>query len=94
MGKLRVGEVTAGRKALSKQCQNDYKCDGGYEVVGSGGACGAESMDMESSHCLSNPILDGKMQALNKNDDYENNKINKIEFNGIILLYKTVYFQF
>ena len=24
---------------------------------------------MESSHCLSNPIKDGKIQKLNKNDD-------------------------
>ena len=45
------------------------KCDGGCELVGSGGACGTGSTDVESSHCLSNPILDGKMQTLNKNDD-------------------------
>ena len=26
---------------------------------------------MESSHCLSNPFLYGKIQPLNKNDDYD-----------------------
>ena len=44
-------------------------CDGGYELVGSGGACGAKLTDVESSHCPSNPILDGKIRMLNENDD-------------------------
>ena len=44
-------------------------CDGGYELVGSGGACGAELRDVEGSHHPSNPILEGKMQTLNVNDD-------------------------
>ena len=43
--------------------------DGGYELVGSGGACGAGSMDVESSHRLSSPILGGKIRTLNKNED-------------------------
>ena len=44
-------------------------CDGGYDLVGSGGACGTGSMDVESSHLLSNPILDRKMRMLNDGDD-------------------------
>ena len=43
--------------------------DGGVELIGSGGACGAGLTDIESIHRLSNPILDGKIQMLNKNDD-------------------------
>ena len=44
-------------------------CDGGYKLAGSGGACDAGSTDLESSNCLSNPILDGNTQMLNENDD-------------------------
>ena len=45
-------------------------CDEGYELVGSGGACGTELMVvLGSSHCPSNPIQDGKIQMLNENDD-------------------------
>ena len=44
-------------------------CDGGCELVGNGGACDAGSMDEEGSHHLPNPILVGKMQMLNQNDD-------------------------
>ena len=44
-------------------------CDGGYDFVESGGAYDAGSTDVEGSHCLSNPILNGKMQTLKKNDD-------------------------
>ena len=45
-------------------------CDGGpCELVGSGGACGAGSTDGESSDCLCNPVLDGKISMLNKYDD-------------------------
>ena len=40
-----------------------------YELVGSGGPCGAGSTHTESSHCPSNPILDGKIRMLNDNDD-------------------------
>ena len=36
-------------------------CEGGYELVGSEGTCGARSTDLESSHHPSNPILDGKI---------------------------------
>ena len=46
--------------------------DEGYEFVESGGACGAESTNVESSHCLSNPILDGKSKMLNTKDDHPN----------------------
>ena len=55
--------MTAGRKAEEKVC------DGEYELVGSGGACGAGSMHVESSCRQSNPILDGKIWMLNENDD-------------------------
>ena len=65
------GRVTASRKASRKKWS---ECDGGYELVGSGGACDAGSMDVEGSHHSSNPILDGKMQMLNKNDDDDDNK--------------------
>ena len=34
---------------------------GGYELVGNGGACGTQLIHVESSHCPSNPILDGKI---------------------------------
>ena len=34
---------------------------GGYERARRGGGCGAGVMDVESSNCLFNPILDGKM---------------------------------
>ena len=44
-------------------------CDGGYELVGSGGACGVASTDLENSHRSPNPILDGKIWRLNENDD-------------------------
>ena len=47
-------------------------CDEGYELFGSGGACGARLTDVEGSHRLSNSILDGKMQTLNENDDDNN----------------------
>ena len=40
--------------------------DGEHELTESGGACGTESTDVESSHRLSNPILDGKIWMLNK----------------------------
>ena len=43
--------------------------DGEHELTESGGACGTESTDVESSHLLSNPILDGKIRMLNRNDD-------------------------
>ena len=47
----------------------DLVCDGGYEVVGSGGACGAGLMDVKSSHHSSNSILDEKIWMLSKNND-------------------------
>ena len=40
-----------------------------YALVGSAGACGAGSTDVEGSRHLSNSILDGKMWMLNKNND-------------------------
>ena len=46
-------------------------CDGGYELVASGGECSLGSADVESSHHLSNHILhvDGKIWMLNENND-------------------------
>ena len=58
--------MTAGGKALEKV---EWVCGGEYELVGSGGACDAGLVDVQRSHCPSNPILDGKIQALNENDD-------------------------
>ena len=46
-----------------------WVCDGVYELAWSGGACGAGFMYVESSHCLSNRILDGKVWMLNENDN-------------------------
>ena len=43
--------------------------NGGYELVGSGGACGSGLIDVEGSHRPTNPILDGKMRMLNEDDD-------------------------
>ena len=43
--------------------------DGEHELVGSVGACGTGSTDVESSHRLSNPILDGKIWTLSEIDD-------------------------
>ena len=44
-------------------------CDGAYEFVGSGGACGAGLKDAESNRCPSNSILDRKIRTLNANND-------------------------
>ena len=61
-------------------------CDGGYELVGSGGACGTGSTDVESSYSLSNPILDGKIQMLNENDDDDDDDDDRENNNILILL--------
>ena len=72
--------VTA-RKAYSAKVE--WVCDGVYELFHREvwnaavpwewirGACDAGSTSVESSHHPSNPILDGKLWALNKNDDVE-----------------------
>ena len=49
----------------------DLVCDGGYEFVGSGGAYGGVSVNVESSHHLFSPIIDGKIQPINEKNDYE-----------------------
>ena len=46
----------------------EWTCDRGYELVGSGGACYVGLADVENIDCLFNPILDGKIRALNVND--------------------------
>ena len=49
----------------------DLVCDGGYDFVGSGGAYGGVSVNVESSHHLFSPIIDGKIQPINEKNDYE-----------------------
>ena len=50
-------------------------CNGGYELVGSGGEYDAGSTDDEDSHRPSNLILDGKMRTSNENDDNDDDKM-------------------
>ena len=60
--------TTASRMAYGKL---KWMCDGGYKLVGSGGAFGTglTDLDVESSHCWSNPILVGKIWTLIENDN-------------------------
>ncbi|MPC28019.1 hypothetical protein E2C01_021212 [Portunus trituberculatus] len=46
-------------------------CDERYEFVGNRRAYGTRLPVVESSHCPSNPTLNGKMWTLNENDDDE-----------------------
>ena len=57
---------------------------GVYELVGSGGECGAGLTDVDSSHRSFNPILDGKMQTLNKNDDDDKDDLFLYNINGFL----------
>ena len=62
--------MTANDKVYSKE----------WNKWSGGGACCAGSVDVESSHCLSNPILDGEVWMLNKNDDDDASFSNVLTF--------------
>ena len=64
-----VGDVRVGGDGRWECLGRNGVCDGGYELVRSGRACGAGLTDVESSHCPSNSIVDGKIRTLNKNYD-------------------------
>ena len=61
-------------------------CDRGYEynIIGNRGIYGTRLTDVEDSHHLSNPILNGKIWTLNDNDDDIWYKGLKIYFQDII----------
>ena len=66
LGEMRVGGATASGEAWEIV---EWLCDGGYELVGSGGTCHTGSKDVEGSHHPSNTIPDGKIRMINGNDD-------------------------
>ena len=67
LGEVRVGEGVGQQKGLGKSEMS--VCDKEYELVLSGGACDTGLTDRESTHRLSSPILDEKIQMIIETDD-------------------------
>ena len=67
---------TTTRKVKEKVSQSERVMDNITKLVRSRGPCTwCRSTDVKSNHCPFNPILDGKIPTLNKNNDHDHDNV-------------------